>query len=199
MPQRLMRPRDDGARFRHRRAGGDTVWRSLKAVAATAVLLAIAPVALAVGDLGLVAPFQGVWIGSSVVVDRHRTGPSMTASDISVTIRATDSGFEMTWKALHEDGAEWMTSRFVAAADPGTFELAGVDPPLHGNETLWAEIGDDELVVHLVSAGDDRAERVSRYRRSASDNRMTFDYTRMRDGAVLDRLTGILVKAKVVL
>jgi hypothetical protein len=105
----------------------------------------------------------------------------------------------MTWKAPHQGGAEWMTARFMAAAEPGTFDLAGVKPPLRGNETLWAETDGDELVVYLVNAGADRTERVSRYRRSVTDNRMTVDYTLARDGAVLISLTGILSKAKIVL
>jgi hypothetical protein len=173
------------------------MWRILKPATGMAVVLAFMPMAL--GDPGIVGAFQGVWIGNSVVVEKQMHGPAVTANDISITIRATDSGFEMTWKALYQDGAEWMTTRFVAAAEPGTFDLAGADLPLRGNETIRAEIRGDELVVYLVSAGDDRTERVSRYRRSVSDSRMTLDYTLTRDGAVLDSLTGILSKAKVVL
>jgi len=192
-----MRPRGAGDRHRCGRTGRDGMRRVLKPAAGMAVLLAFAPIAL--GNPGIVEAFQGVWIGDSVVVEEQLHGPAVAANDISVTIRATDSGFEMTWKALHEGGAEWMTTRFAAAAEPGTFDLAGADPPLRGNETLRAEIDGDELVVYLVNAGDDRTVRVNRYRWSVSNNRMTLDYTLTRDGAVLDSLTGILTKAKIVL
>ena len=83
--------------------------------------------------------------------------------------------------------------------DKETFILAGVEPPLPDNDTVWAEIDGDQLVVYLVSAGANPAESVSRYRRTVPDNRMTFGYTVTRGGEIVDSVTGTLIKAKVVL
>ncbi len=173
--------------------------RFVKPAAALAVLLATAQTASTQGDPGILEPFRGVWIGASVVVEGQLPGPSLTVSDISVTIRASGPGFEMSWKALRQDGAEWMTARFMPTAEPGIFAPAGAEPPLRDDETLWAEVDGTQLAVHLVSAGAGRTERVARYRRSGPDNRMTFHYTRTRNGAILDSVTGSLTRAKVVL
>lgn len=167
---------------------------------AMALLLAGAPTssALAIGDPGDVGTFHGIWVGYGVTAEQQPRESAVTVRDIDVTIRATKTGFDMTWKPLSRERAERMWARFVAAS-PGTFKVSLVDPPLGDEEKLWAQMEGDRLVVYLSSLGDDGVARVARYERSVSDGRMSFKYTLSRGDELLESVTGNLSKAKVVL
>ncbi len=177
----------------------ERVTRFLRFAVATALLLISPLAARATNDPADIARFHGVWIGQSVFAEQPWQGPAVMASDISVTIRATDSGFELTWKDLHRGGPGWLTARFVAATEPGTFGLAHADPPLGRDETLRAQVDGNHLVVELAGDDIDRTTRVSRYRLTEAGNRMTYSYTHLRGGQVLNHVTGSLSRAKILL
>ncbi len=176
-----------------------TLTRFLRCAVPTALLLIWPLASWAMSGPEDITRFQGVWIGQSLFAERPWQGPAITASDIGVTIRATDSGFELTWKDLPRGGRSWVTARFIAASEPGTFGVEHVDPPLGRAETLRAQIDGDHLVVELTGAGAERTKPVRRYRLAVAGGRMTYSYTHLRGDRVLNHVTGSLSRAKIVL
>lgn len=165
---------------------------------AMALLPAAALNALALSDPGDIGRFQGIWVGYGVTAEKQPGESPVAVRDIDVTIRETKTGFDMTWKSLGHDHKR-ISARFVAASEPNAFKVSLVDPPLSGEEQLWAQMEGDRLVVYRSSLGDDGVARMARYERSISDGRMTFKYTLSRGDELLESVTGNLSRAKVVL
>ena len=164
-----------------------------------ALLLAMAPAVLALSDPGhVVGKFQGVWISGAYAQSEPQRSTA-TARKFDVVIRETKTGFEMSWKRLGGDEAGWITARFVAGAEPGSFEVRRAEPALSLRESLSARIEGDRLVVHLSVIGNDGVERTGRYEHSLVDARLAFKYTFTQDGEVLDSASGTLWRAKIVL
>lgn len=155
--------------------------------------------AQAIGHSRDLARFHGVWIGSNVLAEKRQRGPIVTEHDAGLAIQETKTGFHMTWKPLSEERARRIRARFVATNKPDVFAVDSVDPPLTSREKLWAQLEGDRLVVYLSSFGDDGGERVIRFELSVSDGRMIFRHTLSQGGLLLERVKGVLSRAKVVL
>ena len=186
---------------RHRSNGAPkgTVLHAIETVLALTIVLAEAPNALASNHREDLASYEGVWIGDSVIAEQRAEGPVVGAHNAGVAIRETETGFEMTWNSLGQRQAAVTRAQFVASGEADVFTVESVEPPLTGNEKLWAQMEDGRLVVYLTVLGNERTESLSRCAFAVSGGQMAFDCTLSRGNEVLERTKGRLSRAKIVL
>lgn len=153
----------------------------------------------ALGERNAVAEFEGVWIGRDLVADTRPAEAPVQAIRFDLAIWKTDSGFAVSWKSLDRDGTARFTVQFVAAGEPDTFEANQINPASADLEMVWARIEDKRLSLYLSHISDDGTNRLARYDYSIKNGRMVFEYTLSSQEEILDRVTGTLTRAKIVM
>ena len=171
--------------------------RILALIVLTLLLLSGAPAVLALSNHLDLEAFEGIWLGRSLGRDEQPPGTAMTVRDVGVAIRATETGFEMTWKTPGQLGARSVRAQFVATSEAGRFTAAKAARSSDRNEELWAGIEGGHLLVFRSRSGQDGGAYLARYEISVSDGWMTLGYTLSEDGIVLESLEARLSRSKI--
>lgn len=173
--------------------------RFLRQVLTIGLLTFAAANSLALSERDALAEFEGVWIGRDLVVDTRPAGTHVQAVRFDLAIWKTDSGFAVSWTSLNRDGIARFTGQFLTAGEPDTYKAIKIDPVPADLERIWAQIEGDRLSLYLSRIDDNGTKRVARYRCSLENGRMVFEYTLSNQGEILDRVSGTLTRAKVVM
>jgi hypothetical protein len=171
-------------------------------------------VALFFGVLGAAAPsmaadpalepFFGEYVGRSIQAPNEPLSPRDLGIKIS---RRGDNGFTLTWTTVIHDAAgarrQSYSVRFVPSARDGIFSSAmrhdmfgHTEPldPLRGEPYVWADIHGPTLRVHALLIVDDGGYEIQVYQRTLTDDGMTLQFSRNRNGRELKTISGTLTR-----
>ena len=150
--------------------------------------------------------FFGTFEGSGVAQTPDSFYFGTTARDLNVTIGAAGpkgEGFSVRWTSVIRSGADatpdvrrkTATRVFEPAGRPGVYRGEAADP-LKGEEVAWARLAGNTLTVYLMTVRADGRYEVQKYDRTLMDTGMKLEFTRVRDGEPVRRVTGRLVKVR---
>ena len=149
-------------------------------------------------------PFVGEYVGLSVAENPDGIG----VQDVGVKIAASQKGFTVTWTVVQGTVAGRMKRgeyavEFQPTARANIYSSAmAVDvfgnrvplDPLRGDPYVWARIQGATLTVYALLITDDAGYEMHTYDRTLSAQGLLLTHSRVRDGTVLQTVTGVLRK-----
>ncbi len=171
----------------------------LTSVVALLALLAACPVGAAEQPYDR---FYGRYEGEAL----SQTDDDLEKRDLKVKIGPWKDGFNVTWVAVttrpggkvkrKEYSINFQGSDrdmiYRSAMRKNLFGQAAPLDPLKGDPYVWARIDGDALIVYALLISEDAGYEMQTYVRRLIPEGLALEYSRVRDGAVLRTVTGVL-------
>ena len=174
----------------------------LSCLAVAGVLTLLISGSAAAADLNIKA-FFGKFQGGGVAENEDSLYFGVTARDFDVTVAPNGDGFSVSWTSVIRGGGDpnkpnvrrKTTKRTFAATNrPGIWKAVESKDPVSDGELCWARISGTTLSVYLMVVRDDGRYELQQYDRKLTANGMEMQFTRLRDGDKVRRVSGRLVK-----
>ncbi len=168
-----------------------------------AILLAIWAGAAAAQETRRISDYYGSYVGQSI----SDNGAGLSARDLSVTIKPTKEGFNLTWiTVIHRpDGKSSHKSYsidFTKTPRQGIWGSAmrsdafggrrPVDPLREDVPFVWATLRGATLTVNALLIIQDGGYELQTYERTLIKEGMKLTFTRLRNGERLKQITGMM-------
>jgi hypothetical protein len=181
------------------------------AVAIVGLLILATPGARAEDEM--VKPFVGNYVGSGTAENMAAKNREVRDLDVSIT-PFKDDGFTIKWITVIRDEAGARTdpdvkrrlvsghlmpvedkeNLFVLAPDGGLFQKSETPDLLKGDAVRWASIDGSSMIVYSLAIGAAGGSELQVYRRTLTEKGMDVVFVRLKDEAVVVRMTGQLVR-----
>lgn len=166
------------------------------------LIFAIALSGLARAEDAAIAAFYGTYVGKATV---ENDGVS-SERDLNVVVKPFRKGFTVEWTTVTRRAGgktkrasykiNFRPSRregiFASAMKINKFGKGVPLDPLKGDPYVWAKISGKTLTVHAMIILDDGGFEMQTYNRTLTDNGMSLDFERIRDGQPLRRIKASL-------
>lgn len=171
--------------------------------AVLAILLAISASTVAAQQSRPIADYYGSYVGQSVSIN----GAGLSARDLSVTIKPTKEGFNLTWvTVIHRKGQKSRRKSysidFTKTPREGIWGSAvrrdafggrrPVDPLREDVPFVWATLKDATLTVSALLIIEGGGYELQTYERTLIKEGMKLSFTRLRNGERLKQITGVM-------
>lgn len=152
--------------------------------------------------------FFGRWVGSGIAEDADTLFLGLSQRDLDVTIerRADGTGFIVDWTTVIRaaNGQDTEVRRrqtrlaLAPGGDGGVFVATDTADPLTGGVTSWARVTEDGtgFIVYQLLVGATGVPDLVRYERRLTDQGMTLQFIRVRDGEVIREVSGRLARSE---
>jgi len=142
--------------------------------------------------------FFGRYVGGAEI----QGGEGLTARRQSeVEITPYESGFEITWTTLSLDPSEpggvsvkTATEQFDRTDNAAVFHAENSGALLKGEPVTWARIDGDTLTMTTITVSEKGGYDVASWARTVSGDDMKLVFTRFRDGELVRKVEGDLVR-----
>jgi len=174
-------------------------------VLATTIAFNLAAMGPAAAESKKISDFFGVYSGQSI----SATGEGLSARDLSVTIKRTGDGFNVSWTTVTHR-ADKSASRksysidFAKSARKNVWgsavrkdafgNMRPVNPLNEGEVFVWATLRKSTLTIYALLIADDGGYELQTYARMLTAKGMNLRFTRLRDGEKQRAITGVLIK-----
>lgn len=181
----------------------------MKALRFLTVLVALLASRAAGGQEALpLDAFFGRWEGTALGQSADAPTSGFGARDLDVRISGTADGFEITWFTVPRAGSltapeaeaqrRFTTARFVRSG-PSVWAAAsaeGTAGPGVAFSHSWARLEGRSLFVYVLEIDERGVYQLARYQRTISPvGVMDLQFARTRDGTVVRRVSGNLMRA----
>lgn len=168
-----------------------------------AILLAVSAGAAAAQETMSIADFYGRYVGRSVSVN----GAGLSARDLSVTIKQTKKGFNLTWVTVVHRKDQKATRKsysidFTKTPRGGIWGSAmrrdafggrrPVDPLREDVPFVWATLKGATLTVSALLIIEGGGYELQTYERTLIKDGMKLTFIRLRNGERLKQITGVM-------
>lgn len=182
------------------------MWTGLRLLAVALAGIVLAGAARAQSPGLALETFFGTFAGSGVAETPDSLYFGTTARDLDVTIGPEGpegKNFRVRWTSVIRSGGgakpdarrKTATRVFEPTGRAGVYRGAAADP-LAGGEIAWARLAGNTLTVYLLVVRADGRYEIQKYDRTLMDTGMKLEFTRLRDGAPVRRVTGRLIKTR---
>jgi hypothetical protein len=170
--------------------------------ATLAVFLCLATGAASAQNLSIKA-FTGQWQGSGVSESEVSANFRLTARDLNVAIKVSDSGFTVTTTTVQRKKGDPSNPKavrktsvreFVTSTRPGVWVAKDYANPSSEQAFSWARIKDQTLTITSIEVDKDGGSNMLIYDRSLSASGMKLDFRRLVDGYTVRTVSGRLIK-----
>ncbi len=170
-----------------------------------AILLAVWTGAAAAQETKRISDYYGSYIGQSV----SDNVAGLSARDLSVTIKPTKEGFNLTWiTVIHRPGNQSRRKSysidFTKTPRRGIWGSAmrsdafggrrPVDPLREDVPFVWATLRGATLTVNALLIIQDGGYELQTYQRTLIKEGMKLSFTRLRNGERLKQITGVMTR-----
>lgn len=176
--------------------------RGWKTLAFVAALVLAAPAAHAEdADTVDIGAFVGEWGGSAIANNRDSLYFGITVRDMDVVIEEAPEGFTITWTTVIRGGGDpenpdvrrKTTTKTYAQEQPGVYRAADAEDPLSGGAYSWARLEGNSLIIYMMGINEGRYA-ISKYVRTLTGEGMDLEFSLVRDGKAVRKVTGKLVR-----
>lgn len=171
--------------------------------AVSAILLAVSAGAAAAQETRRISDYYGSYIGQSVSIN----GAGLSARDLSVTIKPTKEGFNLSWVTVvhrqdKKSSRKSYSIDFTKTPRQGIWGSAmrrdafggrrPVDPLREDVPFVWATLKGATLTVNALLIIQDGGYELQTYERTLIKEGMKLTFTRLRNGERLKQITGVM-------
>lgn len=171
--------------------------------AVLAILLAVSASTVAAQQSRPIEDYYGSYVGQSISLN----GAGLHARDLSVTIKPTKEGFNLTWvTVIHRRGKKSRRKSysidFTKTPREGIWGSAvrrdafggrrSVDPLREDVPFVWATLKGATLTVSALLIIEGGGYELQTYERTLIKEGMKLSFTRLRNGERLKQITGVM-------
>jgi hypothetical protein len=165
---------------------------------------AIARTAAQAAEAEPIHSFYGAYEGESISVSDENLGKR----DLAIAIVPRGKGFNLTWTTItYADGSSPVRKTYsidfvptgranIYASAMRTDMFGNRVPlnPLEGDPFVWATLRGKTLSVYALMITSAGGYEMQTYHRTLTDQRLSLEFSRVRDGTPLRFITGMLVR-----